>query len=377
MSRPRIAVTVVFALNGYLFASIFSRLPAIKERAGLSAGALGLALLCAMFGLLVSQLATGPLVARHGSRPLVLAGVLGYAAGLLPVALSTSFATLAGSFLLVGLMNGVLDVSMNVHGLTVERRIGRPILSTLHAGFSFGVLAGAVVGGIVAGLGVPVVPHLAATAVAGAAVALAAAGFLLPRDADAVPDGPRFVRPSRRLVAVGAFAFCALLSEGAVNDWAAVYLNEDLGAGEGLAAGGLAAFSLTMAVCRLVGDRLTEAVGQVRLARAGGALAAAGVTVAILAPDPAGAIGGFAAAGMGLAVLFPLALRAAAQRGDSPGPAVSAVSAMGYLGFLAGPPAVGGLGEVAGLGAGLAFVAVLCGFAALLAGAVRAPVKTR
>jgi MFS family permease len=179
------------------------------------------------------------------------------------------------------------------------------------------------------------------------------------------------------LVAIGAFAFCALLSEGAVNDWAAVYLNEDLGAGEGLAAGGLVAFSLTMAVCRLVGDRLTEAVGQVGLARAGGAIAAAGVAVAILAPDPAGAIAGFAAAGMGLAVLFPLALRAAAQRGDSPGPAVSAVSAMGYLGFLAGPPAVGGLGEAAGLGAGLAFVAVLSAFAALLAGAVRAPVKTR
>jgi hypothetical protein len=102
-----------------------------------------------------------------------------------------------------------------------------------------------------------------------------------------------------------------------------------------------------------------------------------GESPAGLAPDPAGAIAGFAAAGMGLAVLFPLALRAAAQRGDGAGPAVSAVSAMGYLGFLAGPPAVGGLAEAAGLGAGLAFVAVLCAFAALLAGAVRAPSPIR
>jgi MFS family permease len=371
MSRARIAVTVVFALNGFLFASIFSRLPAIKERGGLSAGALGLALFCAMIGLLASQVFTGPLVSRFGSRPLVLLGGVGYAVALIPVALSTSFATLAAAFLLVGLVNGVLDVSMNVHGITVERRLGRPILATLHAGFSFGAMAGAGAGALVAAASVGAVPHLSVTAVAGVAVALAATRFLLPREADATPDGPRFVRPTRGLVAVGAFAFCALLSEGAVNDWSAVYDDENLEAGEGLAAAALAAFSLTMAAFRLVGDRLTEAFGQLRLARGGGALAAGGVALAVVAGGPAAAIAGFATAGIGLAVLFPLALRAAAEHGESAGPAVSAVSAMGYLGFLAGPPAVGGLGELAGLRAGLVFVALLCGVAAVLASALR------
>jgi MFS family permease len=376
MTRARIAVTVVFALNGFLFASIFARLPAIKERADLSAGELGLALLCSMLGLLVSQVATGPLVSRFGSRPLVLAGAIGYAVALVPVALSTSFATLAASFLLVGLINGVLDVSMNVHGITVERRIARPILATLHAGFSFGALGGAAAGGLVAAAGVAVVPHLALTAAVGVAVALPATRFLLPPDADAAPDRPPFARPTRALAAVGAFAFCALLSEGAVNDWAAVYLDEDLQAGEGLAAGGLAAFSLTMAIGRLVGDRLTEALGPVKLARGGGALAASGVGMAILAAGPAAALVGFAAAGIGLAALFPLALRAAADRGENAGPAVSAVSAMGYLGFLAGPPAVGGLAEAGGLRLGLLFVAVLCALAAALGAAVRAPVRS-
>src|ERR671924_590666 len=122
LSRARVAVTVVFALNGALFASIFSRLPAIQERAGVGDGALGLALLCAMLGLLVSQVGAGALVARVGSRHLVLVGLL--------------------------------DVSMNVHGLTVERGLQRPILSSLHASFSFGALGGAAVGGIVAGAGV-------------------------------------------------------------------------------------------------------------------------------------------------------------------------------------------------------------------------------
>jgi MFS family permease len=377
VTRARVAITVVFALNGLLFASIFSRLPAIKERAGLGAGALGAALLCSMLGLLVSQLAAGPLVARSGSRPLVLAGALGYALGLVPIAASRSFAALACSFLFVGLANGALDVAMNVHGLTVERRLGRPILSSLHAFFSFGALAGAGAGAVIAAAGVGVAPHLLGAALVGGGVAIAATRFLLDPTADAVPEGPLFARPSRALLVVGAFAFCVLLSEGAVNDWAAVYLDDDLGSGEGLAAAGLAAFSLTMGIGRLAGDRLTDAVGPVRLARLGAALAALGTAGALVGSAPAGAIAGFAAAGLGLAALFPIALRAAAERGASPGPAVAAVSALGYCGFLAGPPAVGGVAELAGLRTGLVVVALLCAVATLLAPAVRAPVRSR
>jgi MFS family permease len=377
VTRARVAITVVFALNGLLFASIFSRLPAIKERAGLGAGALGAALLCSMLGLLVSQLAAGPLVARSGSRPLVLAGALGYALGLVPIAASRSFAALAVSFLFVGLANGALDVAMNVHGLTVERRLGRPILSSLHAFFSFGALAGAGAGAVIAAAGVGVVPHLLGAALVGGLVAIAATRFLLDPTADAAPEGPLFARPSRALLVVGGFAFCVLLSEGAVNDWAAVYLEDDLGSGEGLAAAGLAAFSLTMGIGRLAGDRLTEALGPVRLARLGAGLAAAGTAGALVGSAPAGAIAGFAAAGLGLAALFPIALRAAAERGESPGPAVAAVSALGYCGFLAGPPALGGVAELAGLRTGLVVVALLCAVAALLATAVRAPVRSR
>jgi MFS family permease len=217
-SRARVAVTVVFALNGALFASIFSRLPAIQERAGIGDGALGLALLCSMVGLLVAQVGAGALVTRVGSRHLVLVGVLGYAAGLVPVSLSRSFVALAASLALVGLCNGVLDVSMNLHGLTVERALQRPILSSLHAAFSLGALAGAAVGGIVAGAGVGVVPHLWTAAAFGTAVGLAAVRFLLPPSADAAPEGPLFARPTRALAAIGIFAFCVLLSEGAVND---------------------------------------------------------------------------------------------------------------------------------------------------------------
>src|SRR5919108_2009958 len=133
-SRARVAVTVIFALKGVLFASFFPRLPAIQERAGIGDGALGLALLCAMLGLLLSQLGAGALVARVGSRSVVLLGALGYAAALVPISLSRSFAALAASMAFGGLSSGVLDVSMNVHGLTVERGFRRPPLSSFAPG---------------------------------------------------------------------------------------------------------------------------------------------------------------------------------------------------------------------------------------------------
>jgi MFS family permease len=377
LSRARVAVTVFFALNGALFASIWSRMPALQERASLSDGELGLALFFVMLGLLGSQLAAGALVSRVGSRPLVLAGGLLYSAGLVPVAFSESLLALSASFAFLGLCTGVLDVSMNVHGLTVERELGRPILSSLHAFFSFGALAGAAAGSIVAGANIAVKPHLLATAGVGTGIAIVASRFLLPPSADAAPEGPLLARPTRALALIGLFAFCALLSEGAVNDWAAVYLDNELSTGQGVAAAGLAVFSLTMGLGRLVGDRLTAAVGAVRLGRGGAAVAAAGMTLALAGGRTSAALAGFAAMGIGLAALFPLALRAAAERSGTPGPAVAAVSGIGYLAFVAGPPAVGGLAEAVGLRSALLLVVALCLLAAALAGALRAPVRSR
>lgn len=373
MSRARVAITVVFALNGAFFASLFARFPALQDRTGASDGELGLVLLGSMAGLLLSQTVTGMLVARHGSRPLVLAGGLGYAAGLVPIALSGSVLALLLTFPLIGFANGVLDVAMNVHGLSVERSISRPILATLHAAFSFGALGGAAVGGLVAAAGVGVVEHLAAVALAGSAAMVVATRFLLPSATDATPGGPAFQRPTRALAIAGLFAFCVLLSEGAINDWAAVYLR-DLGTGEGAAATGLAAFSLTMGFGRLVGDRLTVRLGAVRLARGGAALATAGMAAALAIGRPAAAVAGFAVMGLGLAALFPLSLRAAAARGNAEAPAVAAVSSMGYLGLLTGPPVVGLLSEVVGLRTALALIVALCALAAVIA---QAAVRSR
>ncbi len=365
--RARFAVTLIFALNGLTFASIFSRMPTIQERAGIGDGELGLALVFLTGGLLLSQVLAGALIARYGSRPVVTLGLAGWALALVPVALAESFAALALGLALVGLANGQLDVSMNVHGLTVERGLGRAMFTGLHAAFSFGGLAGAALAGLVAGLSVGVPAHLAAVALLTAAVAVFTRERLLPPGADAAPEGPLLALPSRALLAVGAFAFCVLLAEGAINDWSAVYLASEVGTADSVAALGLAAFSLAMGVGRLYGDRLIERIGARRLARAGGSVAACGIGLALLTRAPVPALAGFAVAGIGLSALFPLALRGAAERGEAVGPSVAAVAGCGYLGLLSGPPAVGGLSALAGLRSALLLVLAMCLVAVVLA----------
>jgi predicted MFS family arabinose efflux permease len=369
-------VTVVFFLNGSVFASWYSRLPDIQERLDLGPGTLGLTLIGAPIGLLAAQPLTGALAATIGSRRLVAAAPLCLAAAAAP-ALAVNAPTLALGTFVAGAANGVLDVSMNVEGLAVERLTGKRIFNSLHAAFSFGALTGAALGGLAAAAGVDPLRHVAIVVGLGAAASMLASRGLPPAEAEPRPQGPRFARPSRRLAGLGAIAFCALLAEGAVFDWSGIYIRTETDAAVGLAAAGLAAFNLAMGFGRLTADGLAERLGSPTLGRWGALVAAAGLGAGLIAGTAAGAIAGFAVMGIGLAAVFPLALRAAGYDPAISGPAVAAVSSVGYAGFLTGPPAIGLLAELLGLGGALGCVCALLVVAAALAGhlstQVRAP----
>ena len=371
MRGPRAALTAVFFLNGAGFASLFSRVPALQRDLGLSDAGLGLALLAGGLALLVAQPLAGALSTRVGTRPVILASAAGYGAALPLCALAPSPAAFVLALSALGAANGSLDVAMNAQASTVAARATRPIFSSFHAAFSFGALAGAGLGGLVAEAGVDPRPHFA---VAGAVVALgilATRPGLLRAGEDAAGGGPAFARPTRDLAILGAIAFCAALAEGAVGDWSAIHLSRTLDAGPGLAAAGLAAFSLAMGIGRLAADPIGVRVGAVALARGGALLAGAGIAVAAAAPGAAVAVAGFAVMGAGLSALFPLTLLAASRApGHAPAVAIAGVSATGYAGFLAGPAVIGFASELASLPVALALVAVLCAVAAALARAV-------
>jgi MFS family permease len=361
---PRASITGVFFLNGLCFSAWYARVPAIQQQLDLSPGELGIALFGAPAGLLAAQPLAGALTVRHGSRPLVAAAPLYLSAVVLP-ALAVDMATLLLALIVVGAANGVLDIAMNTQGVAVERRLGTRLFSSLHAAFSFGVLAGAGSAAAVAAAGVDPLPHLAVDGAVSAALAVLLARGLV-RD-EGRPEGPRFARPSRRLAALGVIAFCALMAEGAIFDWSGVYLADEAGAAPGVAPLGLTAFSLTMGVGRLVGDALAERIGAGVAVRGGALVAALGLGLALAFPEPVVAIAGFTVMGAGLSVVFPLALRAAGMHGDAGGPSLAAVSTVGYVGFLAGPPLIGSLADASSLRAALALVCGLCLAAAVSA----------
>ena len=371
----RHAVLIVFVLNGLLFGSWAARLPAVRDRVHLSDAEQGIALAALAVGAVLAMPAAGAIAARVGSRRATRVSLaLGCAATAL-VSLPSSLAVLCAFTFLLGCAMGALDVTMNAHGVAVERRYGRPILASFHAGFSGGGLIGGALGALAAGLALDVRPHLALVAALAALVGLTASRRFLPAHEDVVEAGaPVFVRPPRRLWALGSLAFACLLIEGASADWSAVYVRDSLGASAAVAALAFTAFSVAMTLGRVTGDPLVERLGPRRLVRAGGLVGAAGFGVALIAGAPAAGIAGFACLGAGMASVVPIVFRAAgAAPGISPGLALAAVSSTGYLGFVAGPPLIGGLAGLIGLPAALGLLVLLGLAVAAGAGAASEP----
>ena len=219
----RLAVLAIFFLNGFGFASFVVRIPAVQEKLSLGEGLLGLALLGVSVGSLPSMPLTGWLVSRFGSRPVVGVSAILFPLVLPLAALAPSLPILVAALVLVGASAGTLDVSMNAHASTVEKGYGRRIMSSFHAAFSFGGLAGAASGGLVASAGVGPVPHLIGIAALSALAAGLLFGALLPAGADRGGTGdPAFARPTRALVGLGVISCWVLLGEGAMADWSAV-----------------------------------------------------------------------------------------------------------------------------------------------------------
>jgi MFS family permease len=355
-------------LDGAVFGSWASRVPDVAATVGAGHSALGVALLCLSLGALVCMRITGSLCARFGAGPVAAAAaVLVSLTAVLP-GLVSSVAALCGALFVFGAATGMVNVAANAVGVEVEAAAGRPLLPGLHAGFSFGGLGGALLGGAAATV-LGVTPHLALVAAAGLFVsawalpALTAPERRVVRAAAAdAPAGAR--RPTAVLVVLGAVAGCTAFGEGALTDWGALLLRQELGAPSTLAAAGYAGFSLAMAFGRLAGGRLLQAWGERRLLVGGALLAAVGALAAVTTATLEVALAGFVVVGLGLANVFPLAIARAGLLGGAPG--IALATTVGYTGLLGGPPAIGFVADVAGLPVALGSVALLATVAAFL-----------
>ncbi len=345
----RWATVVVFATQGLLFASWTAHIPLVKAALHMGDADLGMALFGAPIGSLAAMLATGWLLPRLGSRRMVQLCLLGYCATGWTVGLANSQLTLFAALVLWGAFQGSLDVSMNAQAVFVERQMGKPIMSGFHATWSLGAFVGVAIGAVAVAVGIPLAIQLVGLGVAVAASAGLATRVMV-QDPPHHEDGPAatglraWLHPV--VLALGAIVLAGMLCEGAVADWSAVYLHESLGAAPSFAALAYAAYSAVMVAQRLAGDRLLARFAPRTILPILAAIATAGMVAALVVGNPLVSLVGFAALGLGVALVIPAAFTAAGRLpGIHAGAAVAAVSAIGWLGFVAGPPLIGHIAE--------------------------------
>jgi fucose permease len=359
LHRPRVATAAMFFVSGSVIGTWAASVPYVRDRLDVSTSTIGLCLLAMAAGSVLAMIVVGRELDRRSSATLTRIGALLVPlTGVLPL-LAPSPAMLALALFLLGVANGVLDVSMNAHGVAVEAEHEQPVMSSLHGGWSLGGLvgAGAVALGHLAGIDprVEAAIFCALLLVGGLWFGrhlgdVSAATREEPVGGEEAGAEARFVLPTRAVLLIGSLSAMLFIAEGAMTDWSALYVDRDLGGSSAVAAVAYAGFAGGMAAGRFCGDALNRRIGALRLLRWGSLLAAAALALMLLTGEPLLALPALALAGLGLANGVPLLFSAAGRsREMSPGPAIAAVSTMSYGGLLAGPPLLGFVADLTSL----------------------------
>jgi MFS family permease len=386
---------VVFTAAGFAFASWAARIPQVRDQLRVSPGVLGLILLSIAVGSTIAMPLSGLLIARIGERRTVQVMSLISALGLATVAVGYQHGiplVVVGLFLF-GFGMGNWDVAMNVQAAAVEQALGRSIMPRFHAGWSIGTVAGAGLGAIMVAAGVPVTVHLLAVAAVVAVAVPAATRRFLPRAPGpdlaapdlaasdlAAPDlaavtvrrSPLRAWTEPRTLLIGLFVLCMAFTEGTGNDWLSLGVIGGYHAAPVLGTLALATFLAAMTVGRWFGPRFIDRFGRVRMLRAGAATALAGLLVIVFGRFLPVALGGAVLLGLGTSLGFPVGLSAAADDPRYAAGRVSTASSIGYVAFLAGPPAIGFVANHVGVLHALSVAGVVLVLAFLL-GPVTAP----
>ena len=343
---PRWATTGVFVVNGAAIGTWVAQIPWIQERFDLSKSAMGLVITGMAIAVILAFPIAGQAIVRHGSERIVWVGGIACALAInLPVLAPAPGLVMLGLFVL-GASSATQDVSMNSHGVKVEHDLGRPIMSSLHAGWAFGGMAGAAFSAGMTALGVDPRITVAIASVLLLTLLYVSASRIGHGSAAEGEDTPGFTLPSRGVLLIAILCLLVMVTEGAMADWGGLYLRQDLGASAALAALAYSFFTAGMTVGRVVGDAINRRIGPVALLRWGALLTGIPLAAMLLIGEPAAALTGLFLVGLGVSNGVPLMFSAAGRQPDTPpGPGIAAVSSMGSLGFLAGPPIIGFLAD--------------------------------
>jgi fucose permease len=372
----RWGVSALFTANGFILGAWAPQIPLFLTRHNITEGTLGLLILCLGLGAVGAMLFAGRLIAAHGSRRVAAGFGLAAVPMLALVVLAPNLWLLAPLMAIMGGVIGCMDVAMNANAVLVERRMGRAIMSASHGFWSLGGFIGGSAGSYLIAIAGPYVQVAVATVIT-AALVIGGIPYML-KDAptghaagDAAPKHQMFAR-DKGLWILGAMALFSMVPEGAVLDWAAIYMGKELGADVMMSGLGFAFFAGAMAIMRFAGDGVRNRFGAVKTLQVSGLLGAAGLLVGGVAPNGIVAIIGFTLAGFGVANMIPILFSAAGNRpGLPPGVGISTVTMVGYAGILIAPSSIGFVAEHIGfrttyiaLAAVLAVVAMMANRAA-------------
>jgi MFS family permease len=379
--NARWAVAAMFMANGFVMGAWAPQIPLLLPRHQITEGTLGLLILVLGLGAVGSMLFAGRLIARFGGRLVLSVFSLALIPALPAVVFSPSIPTLAVFMAVFGAMVGCMDVAMNAQAVEIERRLHRAIMSSSHGFWSLGGFFGGFAGSfVIANLGSEAQSLI--TAGVTACLVFGAIPFLLPT----VPVAPAAEAPVRThllprdagLWLLGIMAFFSMVPEGAVLDWAAIYLQKELGSDVFRSGLAFAFFAGAMAIMRFAGDGVRNRFGAVRTLRVSGLIGAAGLMGGALAPYDWVAILSFAFAGLGVANMVPIMFSAAGNRQGIPSAvAISTVTMVGYCGILVAPASIGWVAEHFGFRPTYAGLSLLLVVVALLAAKVADADKLR
>jgi predicted MFS family arabinose efflux permease len=372
------ATYIAFVAVGTSFASIASRLPQIRDLLHVTPAALGLLLLCVALGSVCGMPAAGVVTARFGTGRTVAAMSVVYAVGVAIVAFAVTQGSLgvAIGFYLLGVGNGMWDVSMNVQGAHVERELGRSIMSRFHAGFSIGTVVGAAIGAVMVATDVSVRVHLLVVAAAVVAIVpVSVRGFLPdpPQHHEHTEGGKRRTFAAwteLRTLLIGIFVLCMAFTEGTGNDWLSIAMIDGYGTRAVAGTIAFAVFLTTMTIGRWFGPGIIDRHGRVLVLRVSAVAALVGLLIVVFGSWYPFALFGCALWGLGTALGFPTGISAAADDSRRAAARVSVAASIGYVAFLAGPPLIGFVGNHVGVLHGLTVTAGVIVLALIVSGAI-------
>jgi predicted MFS family arabinose efflux permease len=371
--REQAAIASLFFLLGFQYATWASRLPAIAVRLHITTVGIGILLLACGVGGASSFPLVAFLIRKLGSRRVSCLAALFLASCLPLLILAPGYPVTLVIIYCDGVAVACLDVAMNAQGAALEVKYQRTTMARLHATFSAGSLCAALLASGVSKLTPGLWAHFSVATV----IMMALVGYsgprLLPGNLESPEKEPRrLLALSRRTALLGIALALATVTEGAMNDWSALYLKGVAGTSAAVAPMGIATFSVAMVVARVLADGWRARWGDRRIVLAGSALAATGLALALLAGGVAPALVGFACVGLGIAAVAPCIYVAAAGQGPN---ALTLVAAMGVTGMLAGPPVIGSIASASSLEWGMGAVALSAVLVSVCATRIRWPVR--